>query len=91
MSQMLKPVGDRVLVDQKREAISKTIIVATAEGEEGDRVYPQGVVVEVGDMCSLSDIKGSVVLFNEMAGETLEHEGKKYLVLKTSDILARLC
>jgi chaperonin GroES len=85
----IKPLADRVLVkpapaeektisgiiipDSAKEKPLKGLVMAIGTGTKDEKM-----VVEV----------GNVVLFGKYAGQELEWEGVKYLIMKQSDILA---
>lgn len=88
---MIKPLSDRVLVEPS-EAETKTaaglIIPDTAKEKP-----QQGVVIAVGpgkkdEPMELKE--KDVVLYGKYAGTEVSFEGKKYLIMKQSDILATL-
>lgn len=85
----IKPFEDRVLVEPEEVSESKTkagIIIPDTAKEKPRR----GKVVEVGTDEELADkIKvGDTVLYAKFTGDELEFEGKKYLIISRSDILA---
>ena len=86
----IQPLADRVLV-QPQEAEEKTaggiIIPDTAKKERpiegkvlavGQGTKDEEMVLKVGDK----------VLYGKYSGSELEHDGKKYLIMKQSDVLA---
>jgi len=88
---MIKPLADRVLVEPK-EAETKTagglIIPDTAKEKP-----QQGIVVAAGPgkKDEPMEVKeGDVVLYGKYAGTEVSFEGKKYLIMKQSDILATI-
>ncbi|BDG34341.1 co-chaperone GroES [Parageobacillus sp. VR-IP] len=91
---MLKPLGDRVVIevieteektasgivlpDTAKEKPQEGKVVAVGKGrvlDSGERVAPE---VEVGDR----------VIFSKYAGTEVKYDGKEYLILRESDILA---
>ena len=90
MSQIgIKPLYDRVIV-QPEESDSKTatgIIIPDAAKEKPS----QGTVLAIG--AGLPDrpmtvVEGDKVLYGKYAGADIEVEGKKYLIIRESDIFA---
>jgi chaperonin GroES len=85
----LKVIDDKILVERKAEEDQKTpggIIIPDTAKEK-----PQlGTVVAIGTDDELKDLvkKGDMVLFGKYTGDEIEFEGKKYLVVQRSDILA---
>jgi len=85
----IKPLADRVLVEPaaaETKTLSGIIIPDTAKEK------PQkGTVVAVGKGTKDNPITvavGNSVLYGKYAGTELQHEGKDYLIMKESDILA---
>ncbi len=85
----LKPLADRVLIEPK-EAETKTasgIFIPDTAREKPQ----QGTVVAVGP--GIKDEKmevkvGDLVLYGKYSGTEISVEGKDYLIMKQSDILA---
>lgn len=87
----IKPLADRVLVkpapaeektiagiiipDTAKEKPSKGEVIATGNGTKDEEM-----VVKVGD----------TVLYGKYAGQEIEFEGVKYMIMRQSDILAVL-
>ncbi|BBW98301.1 MULTISPECIES: co-chaperone GroES [Geobacillus] len=91
---MLKPLGDRIVIevveteektasgivlpDTAKEKPQEGRVVAVGAGrvlDNGQRVAPE---VEVGDR----------IIFSKYAGTEVKYDGKEYLILRESDILA---
>lgn len=88
---MIKPLADRVLVEPK-EAETKTAsglyIPDTAKGKP-----QEGKVIAAGPgkKDEPMEVKvGDEVIYGKYAGTEVTVEGKKYLIVKQSDILAIL-
>ena len=84
----IKPLADRVLVlpAQAEEKVGGIIIPDTAK-EKPQR----GKVVAVGNGTKDEEMVlkvGDEVLYGKYAGTELENEGKKYLMMRQSDVLA---
>jgi len=90
----IRPLGDKVLV-QRLEAENKTaggIVLPDTAKEKPQR----GKVVSVGEGKQLDDgtikklnvKKGDAVLFTSYAGTDIKVDGKEYLIMSESDILA---
>jgi chaperonin GroES len=90
----IRPLGDKVLV-QRVEAENKTaggIVLPDTAKEKPQK----GKVVSVGDGKTLDDgskqqmqvKKGDVVLFTNYAGTEVKIDGKEYLIMSESDIMA---
>ncbi|AWO74145.1 co-chaperone GroES [Geobacillus thermoleovorans] len=91
---MLKPLGDRIVIevveteektasgivlpDTAKEKPQEGRVVAVGAGrvlDNGQRIAPE---VEVGDC----------IIFSKYAGTEVKYDGKEYLILRESDILA---
>ncbi|MCQ2114931.1 MAG: co-chaperone GroES [Bacteroidales bacterium] len=87
---MIKPLADRVLVEPK-EAETKTasgLFIPDSAKEKPQ----QGVVAAAGPGKKDEPMElavGDVVVYGKYAGTEIEFEGKKYLILKQSEILAK--
>ena len=88
---MIKPLADRVVIEPK-EAEAKTAsglyIPDTAKEKP-----QQGVVAAAGPgkKDEVMEVKvGDVVLYGKYAGTEVTVDGKKYLIVRQSDILAIL-
>jgi chaperonin GroES len=85
----LKVIDDKVLVEREEVEDQKTpggIIIPDTAKEK-----PQlGTVVAVGTDEEMKELvkKGDKVLFGKYTGDEIDFEGKKYLVVQRSDILA---
>jgi chaperonin GroES len=90
----IRPLADKVLV-QRLEAENKTaggIVLPDTAKEKPQR----GKVVSVGDGKVLEDgtvrklqvKKGDTVLFTSYAGTEIKMDGKEYLIMSESDIMA---
>jgi len=90
----IRPLGDKVLVERV-EAEAKTaggIVLPDTAKEKPQR----GKVVSVGEGKMLEDgtrkevqvKKGDLVLFTSYAGTDIKIDGKEYLIMDESDIMA---
>ncbi|HON91183.1 MAG TPA: co-chaperone GroES [Sedimentisphaerales bacterium] len=90
----IRPLGDKVLVERV-EAEAKTaggIVLPDTAKEKPQR----GNVVSVGEGKMLEDgtrrpvqvKKGDLVLFTSYAGSEIKVDGKEYLIMDESDIMA---
>jgi len=85
----IRPLSDRVLIEPM-EAETKTasgIIIPDTAKEKPQK----GKVVAVGTGKKdepMTVKKGETVLYGKYAGTELKYEGKDYLIMKESDILA---
>ena len=87
----IKPLADRVLIEPaaaEEKTIGGIIIPDTAKEKP-----LQGKVVATGNGTKDEEMvvkEGDTVLYDKYAGTELEYDGKKYLVMRQSDILAIL-
>ena len=87
----IKPLADRVLIEPapaETKTIGGIIIPDTAKEKP-----LQGTVVAVGQGTKDEEMflkEGDQVLYGKYAGTELEHEGKKYLIMRQSDVVAIL-
>ena len=85
----IQPLGDRVLVEPApaEEKTSGGIIIPDTAKEKPQR----GTVIAVGTGTKDNPMTvkaGDVVLYGKYAGTELSYEGKDYLIMRESDILA---
>lgn len=87
----IKPLADRVLIEPaaaETKTIGGIIIPDTAKEKP-----LQGTVVAVGNGSKDEEMvlkPGDQVLYGKYAGTELEHEGKKFLIMRQSDVVAVL-
>ncbi|MBR5736486.1 MAG: co-chaperone GroES [Bacteroidales bacterium] len=88
----IKPLADRVLVEAK-EAMTKTAsglyIPDTAKEKP-----QEGVVVAVGNGTKDDPMElkvGDTVLYGKYAGSEVSVDGKTYLIMRQSDVVAIVC
>jgi chaperonin GroES len=93
----IKPLADRVLVEPSNVAESKSaggiIIPDTAKEKphEGKIVaIGPGKTDENGNIIKMNVKVGDKVLYSKYGGTELKYEGKEYLIMSESDILAIL-
>jgi chaperonin GroES len=85
----IKPLADRVLVESAaaETKTSSGIIIPDTAKEKPQK----GTIVAVGKGTKDNPITvkvGDSILYGKYAGTELQHEGKDYLIMKESDILA---
>jgi chaperonin GroES len=87
----IKPLADRVLIEPaaaETKTIGGIIIPDTAKEKP-----LQGTIVAVGNGTKDEEMilkEGDIVLYGKYAGTEIEHEGKKYLIMRQSDVVAIL-
>ncbi|AOA02796.1 MULTISPECIES: co-chaperone GroES [Carnobacterium] len=91
---MLKPLGDRVIIEVAKEQ-EKTIggIVLTSSAQEKPQTgtviaIGEGRVLENGTKVDIAVKVGDTVLFEKYAGAEVKYDGKEYLVVKEHDLVA---
>ncbi|MDR3241090.1 MAG: co-chaperone GroES [Lactobacillaceae bacterium] len=91
---MLKPLGDRILlqVEQEQEQTVGGIVIASNAQEKS--VVGKVVAVSettVGELTAPTSVKvGDQVLFDKYAGNEVKNDGETYLVLHEKDLIAVL-
>ncbi|MEZ4510791.1 MAG: co-chaperone GroES [Chloroflexota bacterium] len=94
MSLNLKPLGDRLVVEPKES--EQTTASGLVLPETAKEKPQEGTVLAVGpgrrddngNRIEMDVAVGDVVLYAKYGGTEIKMEGKKYLILKESDILA---
>ena len=87
----IKPLADRVLIEPapaETKTVGGIIIPDTAKEKP-----LQGSIVAVGKGTKDEEMvlkEGDTVLYGKYAGTELEFEGKKYLIMRQSDVVAVL-
>ena len=87
----IKPLADRVLIEPapaETKTVGCIIIPDTAKEKP-----LQGTIVAVGKGTKDEEMvlkEGDTVLYGKYAGTELEFEGKKYLIMRQSDVVAVL-
>jgi chaperonin GroES len=94
MATSLKPLGDRVIVSPKpKEEMTRSGIVlpdtATEKPQEGTvlAVGP-GRLLDTGTRLEMDVREGDTVLFTKYGGTEVKLDGRDYLVIRESDLLA---
>ena len=91
---MLKPLGDRVVLEAEQEE-ERTVggIVLASNAQEKPTTAKvvavgEGRTLDNGTKLTPSVKEGDRVLFDKYAGNEVEYEGTKYLVVHEKDIIA---
>lgn len=90
---MIKPILDRVLIKmEESEETTKSGIILSANSKEKPQIAD---VIEVGPGGEVDGKeikmfikKGDKVIASKYAGTEVKYEGKEYIIIKQSDILA---
>ncbi|HZG59367.1 MAG TPA: co-chaperone GroES [Anoxybacillus sp.] len=91
---MLKPLGDRIvieLIETEEKTASGIVLPDTAKEkpQEGKVVaVGTGRVLDSGERVAPEVAVGDRIIFSKYAGTEVKYEGKEYLILRESDILA---
>ena len=86
----IQPLADRVLIEPapaETKTVGGIIIPDTAKEKP-----LQGTIVAVGNGTKDEEMvlkAGDTVLYGKYAGTEIEHEGKKYLIMRQSDVVAK--
>ena len=96
MARKLQPLGDRIVVkavEQENQTKSGIFIPDSAkerpqEGSVG-AVGP-GRVNDDGSRVAMDVAVGDVVIYSKFAGTEFEEDGEEYLIMKETDILAKV-
>ncbi|MEK5340817.1 co-chaperone GroES [Weizmannia sp. FSL W8-1119] len=91
---MLKPLGDRVvieLVESEEKTASGIVLPDTVKEkpQEGKVVaVGSGRTLDNGERVAIDVAAGDRIIFSKYAGTEVKYDGKEYLILRESDILA---
>lgn len=91
---MLKPLGDRVIIEVKEEeeTTASGIVLAGSAKEKpqtGEVIaVGEGRVLDDGTKASIPVSIGDTVYFEKYAGSEVKYEGKDYLIVRENDIVA---
>ncbi|WP_214829662.1 MULTISPECIES: co-chaperone GroES [Exiguobacterium] len=91
---MLKPLGDRVIievVEKEEKTIGGIVLPDTAkEKPQQGKVVAVGTgrVTDQGERIALDVKENDLVIYSKYAGTEVKHDGKEYLIVRESDILA---
>ena len=91
---MLTPLGDRVIievVEKEEKTIGGIVLPDTAkEKPQQGKVVAVGTgrVTDEGKRIDLDVKENDLVIYSKYAGTEVKHDGKEYLIVRESDILA---
>lgn len=91
---MLKPLGNRVLLEvQEEETTTASGIVLPDSAKDTQQIAEvvavgEGKLLDNGERLPLEVSVGDKVVFEQYAGTELKHDGVDYLVVKDTDIIA---
>lgn len=84
----IKPLGDRILVkmvESETKTAGGILIPQTAQEKT-----QEGVVLAVGDDEAIKVKVNDKIIYDKYAGTTIKISGEEQLILKASDILAKI-
>ncbi|MBI67813.1 MAG: co-chaperone GroES [Chloroflexi bacterium] len=96
MARKLEPLGDRIVVkavEQENQTKSGIFIPDSAKErpQEGSVVaVGPGRVNDDGSRVAMDVAVGDVVIYSKFAGTEFEEDGEEYLIMKETDILAKV-
>ncbi|MCF6411493.1 co-chaperone GroES [Pseudalkalibacillus salsuginis] len=91
---MLKPLGDRIIVEllESEETTASGIVLpdsAKEKPQEGKVVaVGTGRITDNGEKVALEVTEGDSIIYSKYAGTEVKYQGKEYLILRESDVLA---
>ncbi|MEY8445471.1 co-chaperone GroES [Enterococcus ratti] len=91
---MLKPLGDRVIIEvaQEEETTVGGIVLASSAKEKPQTgtvvAVGEGRLLENGEKVPVAVKVGDQVMFEKYAGTEIKFEGKEYLIVSGKDIIA---
>ena len=91
---MLKPLGDRVILEvtQEEENSVGGLVLASAAKEKPQTAkvvaVGEGNVLENGQKSPMPVAVGDMVMFEKYAGTEVKYEGNEYLIIAAKDIMA---
>ncbi len=96
MARKLQPLGDRIVVkaaEQETQTKSGIYIPDSAKErpQEGSVIaVGPGRVNDDGDRIAMEIAVGDTVIYSKFAGTEFEEDGDEYLIMRESDILAKV-
>lgn len=96
MARNLQPLGDRIVVkavEQETQTKSGIYIPDSAKErpQEGSVVaVGPGRVTDDGNRIEMSVAVGDTVIYSKFAGTEFEDDGEEYLIMKETDVLAKV-
>jgi len=92
----LKPLDDRVVIQQvaAEEKTAGGIVLPDTAKEKPQRgkiiAVGPGKLLDDGKRAAMSVAKGDEVLYAKYSGSEIEIDGKEYVILRESDVLAKI-
>ena len=91
---MLKPLGDRVVLkaeEEEEKTVGGIVLASNAKGKPTTGMVVavgEGRLLDNGQKVAPSVKEGNKVLFDKYAGNEVEYNGEKYLVVHEKDLVA---
>lgn len=90
---MLKPLGDRVVLkaQDEEQTVGGIVLASNAKNKPTTGVVVavgEGRTLDNGDKVAVAVKEGEKVLFDKYAGNEVEYNGEKYLVVHEKDLVA---
>ncbi|GMA46705.1 co-chaperone GroES [Tetragenococcus muriaticus] len=91
---MLKPLGDRVLVEvseEEEKTVGGIVLASTAkEKPQTGKVVAigDGRTLENGEVAQVPVNVGDIVLFEKYTGSEVKYDGQDYMIFSAKDIVA---
>ena len=96
MARSLQPLGDRIVVkaaEQETQTKSGIYIPDSAKErpQEGSIIaIGPGRMTDDGNRIEMSVAVGDTVIYSKFAGSEFEDEGEEYLIMRETDVLAKV-
>ncbi|MDE2838265.1 MAG: co-chaperone GroES [Chloroflexota bacterium] len=96
MARSLQPLGDRIVVkavEQETQTKSGIYIPDSAKErpQEGSVIaVGPGRLTDEGNRVEMSVAVGDTVIYSKFAGTEFEDDGEEYLIMKETDVLAKV-
>lgn len=91
---MLRPLGDRIIIEvvevEEKTASGLVLPDSAKEKPQQGKVVAVGTgrVLDNGTRVELEIKEGDTIIYSKYSGTEVKYEGKEYLILKESDVLA---
>lgn len=91
---MLRPLGDRIIIElvevEEKTAFGIVLPDSAKEKPQTGKVVAVGTgrVLDNGTRIELDVKSGDEIIFSKFAGTEVKYDGKEYLIIRESDILA---
>jgi len=91
---MLKPLGNRVLLEvvEQEEKTTSGIVLPDSAKEKPQTAeviaVGEGKTLDSGELAKITVNVGDTVVFEKYSGSEVKYDGKEYLVVKDTDLIA---